>query len=236
MSRSLVYNARKIVITGCIAVGKSSVVQAVQNVLTSKSIKWVTIPEYIDYREDGLEMLQKYLNHTITALEFQSYIYDCRENYLENLKLHGDEVLIFERGPDDGITYFSNYDNQQGMLSDLDYYKLYERARNMDIKFNIPSYFVKDSYYYVGLETSDATQIGRLIESVLGIVEHSNFIIGLYNDDETCYKRMLKRNRNGESSGYSRENIAACNKHYKKLYNILQSKKNLRFVDLGKLI
>ena len=53
MSHSLVYNARKIVITGCIAVGKSSVVQAVQDVLTSKSIKWVTIPEYIDYREDG---------------------------------------------------------------------------------------------------------------------------------------------------------------------------------------
>ena len=66
-----VKTARKVVITGSVAVGKSSIISAVCSELSKKNVKWTFVPEYVDAKEDGLEMLNKYLHDKITAFEFQ---------------------------------------------------------------------------------------------------------------------------------------------------------------------
>ena len=51
---NIVQNCRKIVITGGVAVGKTSITKQVCDYLDELNIKWLIVPEYIDIYEDGL--------------------------------------------------------------------------------------------------------------------------------------------------------------------------------------
>ena len=96
---------RKVIITGGVAVGKSSIVNVVCEELTRNGKKWILVPEYLDVKDDGLEMLNKYFENKISVYEFQTYILNYYEWYLKNVKVSDDDIIIFERSIDDGITY-----------------------------------------------------------------------------------------------------------------------------------
>ena len=227
---------KKVIITGGVAVGKSSICSAIYKYLDDHNIKWVYIPEYIDVKEDGLEMLNKYLKKEITVFEFQKYVINYYDEYLSQLTLDGDELLMFERGIDDAITCFSNLDYSNNGLTTAEFCELYELVKIYDRKYNIPSYFLDDSKIFIPVKTDDSKRDGNIIGSIINNRNNNNIVIGLYNTDKTCYERMLTRNRPGEKEAYSLETISKFNYTYSKLYQILMTKGKLNFVSLGKLI
>ena len=230
-------DCRKVIITGGVAVGKSSIVAVVCEELTRKDVNWTFIPEYIDVREDGLEMLNKYLRKEISAFEFQKYVIEFYEWHLNEIKLTGrDDILIFERSVDDSVTCFSNMDNMNGKLDTLDFFALYEKAKQIDAKYNIPSYLIGNDFIFIPIKTVDVQRDGKLIAEIIRNRVGENIIIGLYNSDEQCYKRMCKRNRPGEIDSYTKESIHMFNYHYNQLYKQLMSGEISRFASLGKLI
>ena len=83
---------RKVIITGGVAVGKSSIVNVVCEELTKKGKNWILVPEYLDVKDDGLEMLNKYFENKISVYEFQTYILNYYEWYLKNVKVSDDDV------------------------------------------------------------------------------------------------------------------------------------------------
>ena len=60
--------------------------------------------------------------------------------------------------------------------------------------------------------------------------------LGLYNSDTQCYKRMIERNRTGETDTYTKEVIHTFNYNYTQLYKQLMSGEIIRFCSLGKLL
>lgn len=231
-----VKDCRKVIITGGVAVGKSSIVSVVCEELTKSNANWVFIPEYIDVKENGLEMLNKYLKGDITVYEFQSYVIKFYEWYLNEIKLNGDELLIFERSVDDSVTCFSNMDNKNNKLSTADFLKLYEEAKRIDKEYNIPSYLLGNDFVFIPIKTVDIQRDGKLIAEIIKNRIGENIIIGLYNSDEQCYKRMCERNRPGEKDSYTKESISNFNYHYKQLYKELMTDGQIRFASLGRLI
>ena len=227
---------QKIIISGGVAVGKSSIISAVTKYLDSQGIKWVYIPEYIDVKEDGLQKLNEYLRGEMPVFDFQTYVIEYYNEYIGNLVLNGDEVLIFERGIDDAITCFSNLDHASGKLTIEDFCKLYELAKKYDVKYNIPSYFIPGDHIFLLVKTEDSTRDGNIIGSIICNRLEDNIIIGLYNTDEVCFNRMLHRGRPGEKESYSLEVISRFNYTYSRLYRSLMDSGKIDFISLGKLL
>lgn len=227
-------NARKVVITGCVAVGKSTVVNTVIRRLNEAKLKIKHVPEYIDYCPDGLQMLEKYIRKDITPYEFQTYILNYYETYFNEIDKGASDhdLLLFERTVDDGITCFSNLDNMRKTLTDDEFCKLYSRAKNINIKFNIPSYFVNKGFTFIPIKTSDKIKDAEMIANII-LNRDGNIIIGLYNEPSRCYERMKERNR--ECENYTLEYLQSLCRHYKKLYKVLMSEEELRFSCIGSL-
>lgn len=227
---------KKVIITGGVAVGKSSIVSAVVDYLDNQQVKWIIVPEYIDVKEDGLDMLNKYLTKEITVFEFQKYVINYYAEYLDNLDVNGNEVLIFERAIDDAITCFSNLDYSKGELTISEFCELYELTKKYDQKYNIPSYFINDDKIFIPIRTEDAIRDGNIIGSIIANRYNNNIVIGLYNFDDVCYNRMIVRNRPGEKEAYTPNTISKFNYTYQKLYKLLMNNGKIDFISLGKLI
>ena len=178
---------KKVIISGGVAVGKSSIIESLTNYLKEHNHKYIHIPEYIDVKPDALDMLNKYLTKQISAFEFQEYVTNFYNEYLSTLKINGDEILIFERGPDDGITCFSNLDYNKDNITEQEFFKLYNLALSYDKKFNLPSYFNDDDKIFIPIKTQDAERDGNIIGSIITNRNNNNIIIGLYNSNDICY-------------------------------------------------
>lgn len=232
---SLIQSLRKVVITGGVAVGKSTIIDEVKRNLKQLGHNIISIPEYIDVKEDGLEMLNKYLSKEISVYTFQKYILDYYDEYINSLNPKEGDILLFERCVDDAITCFSNRDHSKGMLSTEDLYGLYMYAKGMGLKYNLPSYFSENNHVFFPVKTADVAKDGSLIAAIINN-RTENLIIGLYNSDRECYKRVNVRNRPGEIEAYPLTTIHDFNSIYRRLYQILMSGEKIRFTDLGKLL
>ena len=158
-------------------------------------------------------------------------------NHLDELEIVGnDDIIILERGVDDSVTCFSNITNMNNKLDTLDLYTLYEKAIDIDKKYNISSYFINSNYVFIPIKTTNIDRDGKLISKIIKNTPNENVIIGLYNSDNQCYKRMLERNRTGETDTYTKEIIHTFNYNYTQLYKQLMSGELIRFCSLGKLL
>ena len=201
----IIRNAKKVIISGGVAVGKSSRIDQVIKYLNVMNIKYIYVPEYIDEKADGLEMLQKYLNGVISVFTFQKYVIEYYDEYLRNLDLskyseNEELIILFERGIDDAITCFTNldYNNKNKSITSDEVIKLYNLAISIDKKYDIPSYFIKDDKIFIPIQTEDYKRDGNIIGSIITNRSKNNIIIGLYNFNDTCFNRMMERNRPGE--------------------------------------
>ena len=228
---------KKVIITGAVGVGKSTIIDSVKTYLNSTNVKWIYIPEYIDVKEDALDQLNKYLHKEISVFEFQSYIIRFYEEYLTSLTdITGEEILIFERGLSDAIACFSNLDYYHGHLTFEEFYELFQMARNVEDKFDMPSYFTNADRFFLPVKTKDPRSDGEIIGSVIINRHVHNIVIGLYNSAKTCYERMLVRNRPGEAESYPYERIKSFTTSYDRLYAILMKHDKIDFTYLRKLI
>ncbi len=244
-SIEIIRKSNKIVITGGVGVGKTTTINLLKRLLEDNKIKCISIPEYLDASEEGRNMLIKYSYHEISAYEFQSYIVNYFDDYLTKLHLNGNELLIFERVPDDTITCFSNMWNKQGLLTDEQLFELYKESLQIDSKFNLPSYFASESKEDIMhmLLNSDSSEyvVKQIYNEILNkdLINSQNgksIIVGLYNTPSTCLKRIIKRGRKEEIETYTIETVKEFNKHYTSIYEMFMNGERLRFCSIGDLI
>ena len=232
-------NNTKLIITGGVGVGKSTTIDKICSRLKEIGIKYHIVPEYIDGDINGPCMLDKFIDHTITSYEFQDYILDYFDDYLSKMKTQDDEVLVFERLPDDSVSCFANIALKNNELSMEEFRKLFNKCVYLDKKYNLPSYFTNFSKNVILIRKTYRTDDN--IEEILHTLQNSihekkNILVGLWNDDIECLNRIHHRNRESEVKAYTIDVVKRFNTYYNKIYEKLQIDGNVDFETLPTLI
>lgn len=223
---TIIHNMRKIIVTGGVAVGKTTIVNNMMNTLDLLNVDYIFIPEYIDGDQDKAQQkLCDYLNGSLSPFDFQSYTIQFYESYLESLDVKGNELLIFERAPDDSIICFAKRNYEDGIITNQEYEDLKNIAHAVNVKFNIPSYVNYDACS-VAVHIINNTNIDDVNFVITNLITNTsnNMIIGLDSSPTVCYERMKQRNRPGEVDAYNQSVIERFNGYYDDLYNMLISK------------
>ena len=231
---------KKIVITGGVGVGKTTTIEGLKQMLNAENIPFKVVPEYLQGDIHGREMLDGCLNKTISTFDFQYYILNFYDIFLENLDVVPEMVLIFERIPDDSVTCFANKANKDGKITNSQLFTLYEYSVEIATKYNLPSYFTINSNNENSFSIVKSDDTEKIVSQVFhDIVKNDNkkiSLICLYNTPEECFARIHKRGIISEIENYKLEDVRIFNKHYTKLYGHFMNGDVLRFCDIGRLM
>lgn len=235
-------------VTGPIGAGKTTLIEALKCLFKSlvensankdqysESVQ--ELPEYLGIDpEFGQRILERKINKEISNTTFQNYIVDM---YSLRLRQLNDKFMIrfIERLPEDSVLCFSNISNFHDRdnkdkfekyleLSDFDLYTIKQRFDNLKDLYELPSYADKHTQF-INISSCD---FNDLIMSVIDIIAedlHSGVtkrIIGLDLSFEITLRRIMKRNRNGESN-YSKDWLKMICNFYSKLYQQINQDKN----------
>ena len=246
----LMDTVRKVIVTGGVAIGKTTIITRLVQLLGDDNV--IVVREYIDSLRDGVEMLNRYLTNEIDCYTFQKYILNYYETTLERISYLDltNKIVIFERTVDDSITCFSNRDHNIGKLSTEQFFELFQIAKRIDERYSLPSWLVsttidnaerndKNENVFIPIRSNDVEKdsniIYSIIENRIGTNHYSNIIIGLYNDAAECYKRIQKRNRKGEEA-YTKEWIADFNYNYMRLFQKLMDGESVDITGMDSLL
>ena len=236
----VIKKCKKIVITGGVGVGKTTSINRLAEILTSENIPFKVVPEYLQGDIHGIEMLNGFLNKTIPSFDFQYYILNFYDRFLENLEVVPETILIFERIPDDSITCFANKWNKSGQITNTELIELYNYSAEIATKYNLPSYFTinsnnENSFSIVKSDNTE-TIVSQVFHDIIKNGNKNISLICLYNTPEECFRRIHKRGITSEIEHYTLEDVQTFNKHYTQLYAHFMSGDVLRFCDIGRLV
>ena len=186
------YKCMYIVITGNIASGKSTIVNYIH-----KKYGYTIIPEFT-CTPRGKQLLQSYLNKSITPIQFQCDILDIYNEMYNNISSTN---VVFERLPEEGIEIFSYANN----ISEDDINILREHNNITICSKQFKVYRVK----------SDSTCIMKIDEIIQS--NTNNVLILLYNDTNTLLDRIKQRGVEGENT-YTYNYINTLSKLYDEYY------------------
>ena len=224
-------------ITGTVGAGKSAACESIAYILQTAfpDIHLNMFPEYLSVNPDlSNKMLELRLNGIISVCTFQSYIIDIWNLIAQYATNSG--FRLFERCADDCVLCFANVANKDDQLSDQMLYTMFQRIRELDTAYNLPTYF--NSTHFTEIKSSNLNyNLCQIADIIASDISNNIFtrIIGLSVSSFDSERRIKQRNRNGETS-YTSAAIQMLNEHYTKLFNLLASHQTLtRFVDIGKL-
>jgi len=226
-----------LVITGPVAVGKSTMCEIVKAELETKyNKKVIYIPEYL-VKKEGPNMLKQYLNKCISNVTFQNYILDYyEETFSKGFSEY--DIVLFERLPDDNLLCFANMSNKNNEFSDLDLLNYYNRVRLVNHKYQLPSY-IEGNISLTSMLNEKDIDLSYIINIIMTDMKNNinNRVVLLSASLDTLMARVIHRGREGEEN-YSKDTLNVFRKHYAKLEKYLESKQNykMRFVDLGQFI
>lgn len=233
----------KLVVTGTIGSGKSTICESLSAVLSTVGIQTNNFPEFLYINDDvsGL-LLTKKINRQISNVTFQNFVLDNWENILKEKKLGKINAKgtfnLFERCVDDSVLCFCNIANANNEIEDLELHSMYKRLRKINNKYSIPSYFDKNLHFteiVSGNLDFNLNQVLDIIESDFES-EIESRIIGLSVSDFDSKFRIKLRGRNGEDK-YDNNTIEIYNRHYNKLFKSLHDGGSIkRFLDMGYLL
>ncbi len=218
-----VRRCKKVVVTGPVGVGKTTILTEICKHLDGK-LKYKLVPEYIDVLPDATERLAKYLKGEISSYEFQRYVSVYYIQYLERIAkdITEDTVLIFERVPDDALWCFIRMDQMKGLISPREHQQLSQLIAKMNDYFNLPCYTKTPNQSALIIKSDELSVNAKVASDFIIDSSYSKIVIGLFNDVKICYDRVLKRARPGEDS-YNFNGIFMFNQCYANMY------KNLMF-------
>lgn len=225
-------------ITGTVGAGKSTACESITYILQTAfpGIHLNMFPEYLSVNPDlSNKMLELRLNGIISVCTFQSYIIDIWNLIVRNTP-QTPGFRLFERCADDCVLCFANVANKDDQLSDQMLYTMFQRIRELDTAYNLPTYF--NGAHFTEIKSSNLNyNLCQIADIIASDISNNIFtrIIGLSVSSFDSERRIKQRNRNGETS-YTSAAIQMLNEHYTKLFNLLASHQTLtRFVDIGKL-
>ena len=220
---SAVRKCKKVVITGPVGVGKTTILSEICKRLNGK-IKYMIVPEYIDVLPDATNKLEKYLKGELSSYDFQRYVSVFYIQYLARIAkdVTEDTVLIFERVPDDALWCFIRMDQMKGLIKPKEHQQLSQLIAKMNEYFNLPCYTKTPKQSALIIKSDELSVNAKVAADFIMDSTYSKIVIGLFNDVRICYERVLKRARPGEDS-YNFNGIFMFNQCYANMY------KNLMF-------
>lgn len=232
-------NCRKLVISGPVGVGKSTRLQQIETYLKDNNIPYFIVPEYIDGDPNGKNMLQKFLSGEMNNFDFQMYILNFYVKYIKESilpVLTGDELIVFERLPDEGIAIFANITwNSRNGFTESEMRKLYYKVVEIDATYGLPSIFDLQFYpfTFTCIEASDNANLAPTAISLINNT-HEHVVIGLFNTTDVCYKRIIMRAREGENK-YTYDDADRFVQMYMNMYTFILHHKSIPFNRLKSL-
>jgi GTPase SAR1 family protein len=245
----------KILLVGPVGAGKTTLLHHLHNFFNNgeqsfdipkwRNLKYIQhvkdkhktniIPEFAD-SPIGLTILQEFLAGRASAITLQNYVIDFWSNH----KLNNELITLYDRCPDDALYCFCNIRNNSGEIDDFAFMSLMERTKELNHYY--PHYFSPENKFL--FIRNDNLQVClnetlTVIDNDLMEMQENNSpitrVICLEVTDDECISRVKSRNRNGES-GYSEETLKSFNRHYHKLYKYMKTHKEIRMLDIGKLL
>lgn len=199
-----------IALSGPVAAGKSTLLQALYNRL-SDTYRVYIIREYIDVLPDANDKLTDYLNGKISAYDFQNYILDYYEH--SSWLINDYDYVLVERCPVEGLMFFAKLDVNKGRMSLDEYLTLIMRAKCMTF-YPDPSTGVSEptSKNRLTIHTDDKTP-DEITDIVYGHIDTID-IVQLKVKPETIKHRIIQRGRECEIDAYSDDYLKYMCKHY----------------------
>ena len=228
----MIYNNTmyQIDITGPIGVGKSTIIESIKSHFENV----VHIPEYINGDENGIVMLNKFINKEITIFEFQKYILDYYKNY--EMKLNRNSICVYERVPDDSIFVFSNYQYYKGSIDKTKMYDLYAYAQYINYTKRIINYRTNKINCSIVKNDNYDECIKEIINIINDDIKNNvgSRIIILDIDFNTTLNRINKRSREGENN-YDIKYLKDIYKIYKNLIDLKSKGEIISFDNMNLL-
>lgn len=223
-----------LVITGPVGAGKSTLCEAVHQIIP----EFECYPEFIEMGDDydrlfGNMFLAKKIKDNRLTFTFQSYILDSWKLQLDDKKA---SKRLLERCVDDSVICFANIDNYNGHITDNELRILFEKCQNINSKYELPTYF-SDNIKFSIIESGNLVDnINEVLAIIADDIEHgiTQRIIGLQISPKTSLERINKRNRSGENQ-YTFDQVSKYTNIYSKLFDIKLHDQLKGYLDIGKL-
>ena len=185
---------RVIALHGPVACGKSTLLNELKTQLPNCYI----VHEYFDALDDAPNKLNQYLNGSMPAFQFQSYILDYFESMANKLKDSTFDYVLVERTPIEGIQFFAKLDLINDEMTEDQYNQLLQRAQSMTF-YPKPSTDNQATFF---TDYMTPSQLAQLIISVtydFDIVE----VVKLRASLPTIKQRIKQRGRPCEVEHYT---------------------------------
>lgn len=219
---SIIKNCKKIVITGPVGVGKTTILNHFIKFNDDTDKNYIVIPEYIDGVKNAGKKLDKYLRGELSSYEFQSFVSAYYGYYLLSIlpKITDKTVLVFERVPDDAVHCFIKLDRMKNRLTREEHQNLLTKIAKLNSFFDFP-FYGKCAEQAVLVVKSDEKELNaKIITEFIKNSPAKKIIIGLFNEMDICYNRVCTRNRAGENA-YDFNSIFMFNECYSEIYKRL---------------
>lgn len=224
-----------LVITGAIGAGKSTLCEILRQLYP----EFTCFPEYLsigDAESKGFSsvFLKKKIADPKLTFTFQSFVLDA---WHEQLIGTIGKRRLFERCVDDSVICFANIDNYNHNIRDEELVLLFNKMREINRQYQLPSYFDDDSKFVAITSGQLMTDLQQILEIISADVRDGvqKRIIGLRVNPEESLLRIQQRARDGES-GYTQEQVKEYTNLYDNLFNLSSSGKFARYLDIGKLL
>lgn len=229
----------KLVITGPISAGKSTVLEIIYQLLTMNNISSAPILEYINYdNEVGNTLLKRFITGETSNSTFQNYVLDNYVDQLSKINSHP-TVYLFERTIDDAPMCFANIAHYEGRnLTDFDLLALVEKSKRIDQIYDVPSCLIQNNTAFIRVNGNSLDDILiTVIDQIKNDLENGIYkrIIGLNASLNVSKLRIKKRNRDGES-GYDDKYLLRIIKYYDRVYNKLEKNEKILITTFDSLI
>ena len=224
-------------ISGSIGVGKSTTIEYIKRKLTGISGIYF-MKEYIDYMQDGEEMLQKSLNKEIEMLDFQKYIVRSFTEQLSKARekaCYCTQVIVWERHPLEALEIFAR------MMSDDEKDVLRGLIHVMMSDFNIPDLKGDEITYLLSFDTRMVTPLhvseclyNHLLNCIASDIPVHMWVY-LHCDVGAIEQinRIINRGRECEIKEYANTNkLMKINIYYQSLYKRLVREMRIHFGEL----
>ncbi|GAB1228244.1 hypothetical protein ENUP19_0382G0008 [Entamoeba nuttalli] len=164
-------------------------------------------------------MLNKLFNNAITNYEFQKYILQCYEDQLNSLDYEEADFVIWDRHPAESLEIFCDVDK---MLTNVQKERLKMQIEYLCKRYQIPS-ISENTVNMIKLDTSylDFIELEQLVLSeyicslLLGEFDADYYFLLYCSNMDVQFKRLLKRNRQPETSRYKyKEQLLPLNNTY----------------------
>lgn len=195
-----------IFVSGSIGVGKSTFINEIIKRFADQNV--TVIREYIDYDTRGNQMLNNFLERSITPMEFQKYIIQCYLDQLVDNK--NSDIFIFERHPMESLIFAKS-----SFESNFEFELLRNYITNLCNRLGIP---YQNENQIIDIRHTPDTDYDAIYKN---IIKGTGVITCYLNVElDMQFYRIAKRSRESDNIYLEEENLHYLNNINRLYHNV----------------